>query len=294
MALKEREESARLTAAMAMLVEPGAEVHVVHVLGTSPAQAVADANALVEDAVQLLRANGLTAQGHVESVVAGGVAQKLVEVAIASNVEAIVVGSRGLGEVAGLISASVSHALLTSLDLPVLVVPANAHLPEGAFRRVLAAVADRDEGDAAAAAVRMLPGPVEVMAVHVPRLLALHVGPGWGGAFLELGETSPVVLTDTRRRMTQAGLPARIRSLSRRSSVSRAIIEAAREWHADLIVVGSRRLKDWKALLAGSTSHGVLHLSDRAVLISGRRRHPRLGQPVAAPAEPVVGNQRGT
>jgi len=155
----------------------------------------------------------------------------------------------------------------------VLIVPANAVVPSEGFRRVLAAIRSEDELQAAALAIDVLRPPIEVMAVHVPRLLAAHSASALSSAFLEVPEVSGVVLAETRRRLQGAGIWAATRTLARSDGVAASITGKARSWNADVIVVGSRRLHDWEALIAGSTSHDVLRLSDRPVLVSGRSSH---------------------
>ena len=272
-ALKEGQEIERLTAVAARLAEPATEIHVVHVVEIGLPHNRADAHGLVESAAEVVRARGLIANGLVEVMTAGTVAKRLAKVARTSDAEVIVMGSRGLGRLGGLFGRSVSHALLADLGLPVLIVPANAVVPSDGFRRVLAAVRSEDELQAAAAAIRLLQPPVEVMAVHVPRLVAAHSGSAQSSAFIEVPEVSGVVLTETRRRLRRAGIWAATRTLARSEGVAASITEKARSWSADVIVLGSRRLHNWEALIAGSTSHDVLRLSDRPVLISGRSFH---------------------
>ena len=272
-ALKERQEAERLTAVTAYMAEPVTEIHVVHVIEIGLPHTRADADGMVENAVELLRARGLTANGLVEVMAAGTVAGRLARVACASDAEVVVMGSRGLGRLGGRFGRSVSHALLADLGLPVLIVPANAVVPSDGFSRVLAAVRSEDELQAAAAAIHLLRPPVEVMAVHVPRLVAAHSRSAQSSAFIEMPEVSGVVLTETRRRLHVAGIWAATRTLGRSGGVAASITGKARSWNASVIVLGSRRLHDWEALIAGSTSHDVLHLSDRPVLISGRPLH---------------------
>jgi nucleotide-binding universal stress UspA family protein len=50
--------------------------------------------------------------------------------------------------------------------------------------------------------------------------------------------------------------------------VARVIVEAAREYQAGVIVMGSHGRGDLTALLLGSVAHKVLHLTDRPVLIA--------------------------
>jgi hypothetical protein len=145
----------------------------VHVIEIDLPDARADAEGMVENAVELLQARGLIGKGLVELMAAGTVAGRLAQVARASDAEEVVMGSRGLGRLEGLFGRSV-HALLADLGLPALIVPANAVVPSDGFSRVLAAVRGEDELQAAAAAIHLLRPPVEVMAVHVPRLVAAH------------------------------------------------------------------------------------------------------------------------
>jgi nucleotide-binding universal stress UspA family protein len=182
----------------------------------------------------------------------------------------VVMGSRGLGHVGGLFGRSVSHALLSKVDLPVLVVPAGAEVPDRGFRRVLVALRDLTEAEPAATAVRLLAPGAEVLAVHVPRALAVHAGTDPEESFLEVYETSDVVLRAVHRQMLHHGVRAFTRHLPRHGNVAEAIAGAAHEWDADLVALGSRRLHLWEALIAGSTSQDVIRLSDRPVLILGR------------------------
>ena len=270
-ALKESREVSRLTAAVAALVGPGAVVDVVDVVETGPGRGPAEAD--VARAVDMLRAHGIVARGHVDVVEDGrGVAEHLTERARALAAEIVVMGSRGLGQPGGLVGHSVSHRLLANLDLPVLVLPDGAHLPVHGFRRVLAAIGREADAAAVVAAVRLLRGPVEVLAVHVARRVAVHAGEGVADTFVELGETSNAVLDEARWRFREAGIRVRCRMLDRDGGVAVALIDTARSWDADLIVLGTRRPGLWEALVVGSTSHGVLQRSERPVLIAGRHR----------------------
>jgi nucleotide-binding universal stress UspA family protein len=72
------------------------------------------------------RANDLVVQEGVdteEEILEGSAADRVVELAQDRNAPLIVVGSRGLGAVAGAILGSVSSAIIHRADRPVLVVP---------------------------------------------------------------------------------------------------------------------------------------------------------------------------
>jgi len=130
----------------------------------------------------------------------------------------------------GLFGRSVSHALLADLCLPLLIVPANAVLPSDGFRPVLAAVRSEDELQAAVAAIHLLPPPVDVMAVHVPRLVAAYSRSPLNSAFIDVPVVSGVVLTETRRRLHGAGIWAATRILARSDKVAMAVGGTGSAW----------------------------------------------------------------
>ena len=78
------------------------------------------ARAALERAHELLAQEGVDAD---EEILEGSAADRVVELARARNAPLIVVGSRGLGAVAGAVLGSVSSAIIHRADRPVLVVP---------------------------------------------------------------------------------------------------------------------------------------------------------------------------
>jgi Universal stress protein UspA and related nucleotide-binding proteins len=104
------------------------DILVVHVSEHDRGRAVAyslespaDATRLVGDAVKLIRDAGITASGHLSDVAAGHVAKAIVETANANNIDLIVMGSRGLSDVQGLLLGSVTHKVIQMANIPVLV-----------------------------------------------------------------------------------------------------------------------------------------------------------------------------
>jgi nucleotide-binding universal stress UspA family protein len=274
LALKESAEVDRLTAAVAAISAPGASVHVVHVLEGGATEPSADARAAVEGATERLGAMGLDAQGRIEPEGPAGVVGRLAELARRLGVELVVVGSRGLGPVTALLGHSVSHELLAGLDVPVLVVPAGAEVPTGGFGRAVLALRDVHEVERAAAALALLPPGLQVQVVHRPMAAAIHRRPEGGRTFLEAPETSDIVLRTARRRLRELGMRVSARDLPPGGDVATGIVRLAHEWEADVVVLGSRRLHDWEALLVGSTSHEAIRLTDLAVLVIGRQSRP--------------------
>jgi nucleotide-binding universal stress UspA family protein len=81
----------------------------------------ADATRLVGNAVKLIRDAGIDARGELRDMAAGHVAKAIVETAGAYNIDLIVMGSRGLSDIEGLLLGSVTHKVIQLASIPVLV-----------------------------------------------------------------------------------------------------------------------------------------------------------------------------
>jgi nucleotide-binding universal stress UspA family protein len=104
------------------------DVFVLHVSEHTRGRAVvystespAEATRLVGNAVKLIRDAGVTVKGHLSDVAAGHVAKAIVETASANNIDLIVMGSRGLSDIQGLLLGSVAHEVIRMTEVPVLV-----------------------------------------------------------------------------------------------------------------------------------------------------------------------------
>jgi nucleotide-binding universal stress UspA family protein len=86
----------------------------------------AEATRLVADAVKAVRDAGIGAKGQLIDVAVGHVAKAIVEAAAADDIDLIVMGSRGLGDIGGLFLGSVTHRVMQQTDVPVLVVRGDA------------------------------------------------------------------------------------------------------------------------------------------------------------------------
>jgi len=96
--------------------------HEVGRAGAFPLETPQDALDLVAATIKTLRAAGITAAGDVRGIRAGHVAQEVVDAARAHSAELIIMGSRGLSDMAGLFVGSVTHKVLQLAHTPVLVV----------------------------------------------------------------------------------------------------------------------------------------------------------------------------
>src|SRR5215472_5537890 len=97
-----------------------------------------DAQADVDAAVAVLTEAGVKAHGIVRNTIYGYAAREIVAEARAEDVSAIIMGSRGRGDLAGLVLGSTAHKVIHLADRPVLVVRLHRR-PEG-----LAALVIRD------------------------------------------------------------------------------------------------------------------------------------------------------
>ena len=127
-----------------------AEVFVLHVSEHDRGRAAvystetpAAATTLVAGAVKTIHAAGIVARGEVHDVAAGHVAKDIVESAGANASDLIVMGSRGLSDIQGLLLGSVTHKVMQLAEVAVLVVrgpirvkaalPVSQAQPAGAF-----------------------------------------------------------------------------------------------------------------------------------------------------------------
>lgn len=94
----------------------------------------AEATRLVADAVKAFADLSVPASGEVHDVAAGHVAKNIVETADTLRSELIVMGSRGLSDVQGLLLGSVTHKVMQLAQIPVLVakgpIPVRVKEPE--------------------------------------------------------------------------------------------------------------------------------------------------------------------
>lgn len=107
-----------------------AEVWVLHLrerevlprAGVIPTESKDEARAEVEAAVEKLVKAGINAHGEVRNTVFGYAARDIVDDAQEHDVSVIVMGSRGRGDLAGLVLGSTAHKVIHLADRPVLVV----------------------------------------------------------------------------------------------------------------------------------------------------------------------------
>lgn len=107
----------------------GSSVFVLHVVEHDRGRSVvystettAGATQLVAKSVKAMRDAGIQADGQVGDVAVGHVARDIVDTAESFGSDLIVMGSRGLSDVQGLLLGSITHKVMHLAQVPVLVV----------------------------------------------------------------------------------------------------------------------------------------------------------------------------
>lgn len=91
-------------------------------LGLTPSEPDEETQAAVRDAVETLTQAGVEAQGEVREAIFGHAAREIVTAAQEHDAGAIIMGSRGRSDIAGLVLGSTAHKVIHITDRPVLVV----------------------------------------------------------------------------------------------------------------------------------------------------------------------------
>jgi len=98
------------------------EKEVIAQMGDVPSESAADAKSPVSAAVEALTKAGVTAHGEVRDTTFGHAAREIIEDAKEHDVGVIVMGTRGRGDLTGLVLGSTAHKVIHLADRPVLVV----------------------------------------------------------------------------------------------------------------------------------------------------------------------------
>jgi nucleotide-binding universal stress UspA family protein len=145
------------------------------------------------------------------------------------------------------------------------------------FKRILLATDGSDQAEAAVYATIAL-GRTPSAEVRVVHVWNLEVHPRDGHWDVEVRSEAEQLLDATVERLTTGGVRAEGAILRADSGhVAAAIAVAAKDFKADLLVVGSRGLSNWQSMLKHSVSHQLLSTVDCPLLIV--RGRPAVGGP---------------
>lgn len=235
--------------------------------GSWDVETLPEARKLVDGVVDGLRESGVKASGELVNATGTKVGPAIEEAAAAFGADLVAVGSRGLSDLAGIFTASVSHGLLADLDCPILVAAPGPVRTEP-LRRIMVAIASPGEagdlGDLAAAIAKPVDAAVLVFHVQIRSAAAE------GYVYVEPMEEAQGVVDAAVTRIKASGVRAEGRVGAAILPVADEIAAVARVWDADLVISGSRRHRDLAALIVGSTDHELIRQAHRPVLVARR------------------------
>jgi nucleotide-binding universal stress UspA family protein len=265
---------AAVDATIAIAKSPTAKVKVAHVWnlevhhrhGVWDVEVRSEAEKLVDVTVERLLGAGVIAEREIDRADSKHVAAAIALSARDFKADLIVVGSRGLSDWQSLTQHSVTHQLLCAVDCPVLIVRGRrAGAPIEVSKILLAIAGDDDLAPGVRAALAVAPPGSSVMVVHVAQAIV----DVQGFAYVEDSDEVHATMSHAFQLLGEGGVNVQ-GTIAHEGPVARAVAEFARDWNADLIVVGSSRMGDLGSLFLGSVSHALLHATDRPVLIAER------------------------
>jgi nucleotide-binding universal stress UspA family protein len=256
--------------------------------GPMPADRIAAREALersLEAGVRLFDSSRVAISAE---IIDGDAADALIGRAEEAFADLIVVGNRGLGPMTSAILGSVSAHLIDHAPCPVMV----ARSPH-ATRMVLATDgthSSRNIPSILAAWHPALSGmPVEVVSVASREAFVTPWAPEEDAS---LPGTGPEM---THHRRVAEAVADELMELGWHSAAivaegdpAHEIVAASRDWHADLIVTGSRGIGTIRRLLRGSVAHDVMLHAASSVLVM-RGRVPARTSPEAMAISPAFG-----
>jgi nucleotide-binding universal stress UspA family protein len=262
---------AAVDATIAIAKSPTAKVKVAHAWslevrhrhGLWDVEVRREAGKLVDATVERLLHAGVMAEREIVRADSNHVAAAIAIAAKDFQADLVVIGSRGLSDRQSLTQHGVGHQLLCAVDCPVLIVrtfPAGSTITTS---KILLAIAGGDD---------LAPGVQAAVAAALPdaSVLVVHVGQALFGlqgfAYVDSDDQIRDTMTLACGLVIDAGIPVQ-GMVAHEGPVAKAVAEIAQDWNADLLVIGSSRMRDVGSLFLGSVSHDLLHMTDRPVLI---------------------------
>jgi nucleotide-binding universal stress UspA family protein len=232
---------------------------------------------LVDDVVKMLAAAGVNARGEVRTCSPHAVAEKILISATRLETDLIIMGSRGRGELTGLLLGSVSHEVAMRANCPVVIVPADAATIAEPRRIVLVVDGEGDlERPVAVTAELAHALNAEVEVVCVDRTL---------GDVRESGDLPSASNPDEEAvaaaaaTLIKAGLNVRRRIIDNRRGFAPEVAREVVARGADMVVIGARAIGFIGSDIAAGAAEAVLHRTHRPVVVApARRRVGRLSR----------------
>jgi nucleotide-binding universal stress UspA family protein len=214
----------------------------------------AEGEALLDRAIEVARRAGVDATRH---SLEGEPAQRLLELAAQLQCSAIIMGTHNRGSLEQLFVGSTTQALLRASTIPVLTVrPGATHLDIGRryFERIVVGIDDSEPSDAAVAAVLALPAEDRTQMF-----------------FISVADTA-VDCKQSERIVGKGVAEADISGACAKGRVIggnpvEALLGAARERDADLLVLGSHGRRGLRRLFLGSVAERVVQSASLPVLV---------------------------
>jgi nucleotide-binding universal stress UspA family protein len=220
------------------------------------------AQALVKSAAARLASCGLDTT---TAVIQGHARSSIVEYAEGWGADFVIVGSHGHGAFARLLLGSVAQAVVRHAPCSVEVV--RAAIPESArTRRAMRILLGTDGSDCSIAAARSVAERPWPEGSEVSVLSAVHVVEPPTGWYVdsklidrlrsEADEQAQQSLADARKILVPAGL--KVMTALLRGDPRAVIVDQAKEWNADLLVLGSHGRRGLTRMFLGSVSEAVV------------------------------------
>jgi len=245
----------------------GAPLKFIHVLDSdTPSEERAKAAATFQAyADRLAEEHGL---GKVECLVlAGSPADEVLSASVGAS--AIVLGSRGKGGFRAMVIGSVADKIVRGSAIPVLVEPGvdNPRVP-GGNKPIIVGLDGSDEAELGLETARML-AKQENLPVVIVRTYSMP--PAVGVEFATYPADVATMMEDAAKSYLASVAKPGEKTLLRMGDATTAILEAAEEEDANLIVLTSSGKGLAKRIALGSTTDRVIHGTDRPVMVVPQR-----------------------
>jgi nucleotide-binding universal stress UspA family protein len=252
-----------LAAALHLSAQTGADLHLLHVDAPEQARSIHGRTREMRTLVEGVSPGALAAGRVLCRAVAGAPEQVLRDMATASTADLLVLGATRRGRLAGAVLGTTAGHLLRSTRIPMLVV--REPLPDRPLRVLMTTDLSHHAAHAHARGVTLARGlgsgaepELRSLFVRPPDLAEFPVPPVWPAEDAE-GELAAFIRAEVPQ--------APVTPLVRTGDPADEIVAAAREWGADLIVVGTHGRRGIGRMFLGSVAETVLRHAPCAVLV---------------------------